>query len=168
MLKCGENIVLIGMPAVGKSTIGVLLAKAISMDFIDTDVYIQSQHGRGLQEIIDEDGLHEFCRIEESYISNLNCRNTIIATGGSVVYSEKSVGHLKSSGVLIHLDLSLAGIKKRLTNLDSRGVAMGKGQTLEQLFEDRQPLYTCYRDVWIQCKDKTQEQIVAEIIEKLG
>lgn len=160
----GTNIVLIGMPAVGKSTIGVLLAKATSRDFIDTDVYIQAREGRSLQEIIDREGLEEFCRIEARHVLSLSCRGKVLATGGSVVYSEPAMKHLGSCGVVVHLALDLPAIKKRLTNLDSRGVVMAPGKTLDLLYKERLPLYREYADFTVNCRGKTHEEIVAEII----
>ena len=158
------NIVLIGMPAVGKSTIGVLLAKAASRDFIDTDVFIQAREGRSLQEIIDREGLEEFCRIEARHILSLACRGKVMATGGSVVYSEPAMKHLGGCGVIVHLTLDLPAIKKRLTNLDSRGVVMAPGKTIDLLYEERMPLYRQYADFTVNCRQKTHEEIVAEII----
>jgi len=158
------NIVLIGMPAVGKSTIGVLLAKATSRDFIDTDVYIQACEGRSLQEIIDREGLEEFCRIEARHVLSLSCRGKVMATGGSVVYSEAAMKHLGSCGVMVHLTLDLPAIKKRLTNPDSRGLVMAPGKTLELLYEERLPLYRQYADFTVNCRGKNHEEIVAEII----
>jgi shikimate kinase len=161
------NIVLIGMPAVGKSTIGVLLAKATSRDFIDTDVFIQAQEGRSLQEIIDRDGLEAFCRVEERHILSLSCRGMVIATGGSVVYSDAAMSHLGSCGILVHLVLDLPAIQKRLTNLDSRGVVMAPGKTIDLLYEERLPLYKKYADFTVDCTGKTHEGIVGEIIRRL-
>jgi shikimate kinase len=161
------NIVLIGMPAVGKSTIGVLLAKAVSRDFIDTDVYIQAREGRSLQEIIDREGLEEFCRIEERHVLSLACRGKVMATGGSVVYSAAAMKHLRTYGALIHLTLDLLSIKRRLTNLDSRGVVMAPGKTLDFLYRERMPLYRQYADFTVNCRGKTHEEIVAEIIKRV-
>lgn len=148
----------------GKSTIGVLLAKAVSRDFIDTDVYIQAREGRSLQEIIDRRGLEEFCRVEERHVLSLACRGKVMATGGSVVYSEAAMEYLGARGVIVHLTLDLQAIKKRLTNLDSRGVVLAPGKTLDLLYEERLPLYKQYADFTVNCRGKTHEEIVAEII----
>ena len=161
------NIVLIGMPAVGKSTIGVLLAKATSRDFIDTDVYIQAREGRSLQEIINQEGLEEFCRIEARHVLSLSCRGKVMATGGSVVYSEAAMKYLGSCGVIVHLTLDLAAIKKRLTDLDARGVVMAPGKTLDLLYDERLPLYRQYADFTVNCRGKNHEGIVTEIIRAL-
>jgi len=155
---------LIGMPAVGKSTIGVLLAKAVSRDFIDTDVYIQAREGRSLQEIIDHEGLEKFCRIEARHILSLVCRGKVMATGGSVVYSEAAMKHLRSCGAIVHLTLDLPAIKKRMTNLDSRGLVMAPGKNLEFLYKERMPLYRKYADFSVDCRGKIHEEIVSEII----
>jgi len=164
----GANIVLIGMPGAGKSTVGVLLAKALSRDFLDTDVYIQAKQGRTLQEIIDQDGLPAFCRIEERHVRSLKCRTSVIATGGSVVYSPAAMARLQASGIIIHLDLDLAALGKRLTDLSSRGVVMAPEQTLPQLFAEREPLYRKYADLTIDCAGCTHEEIVAMVVRRLS
>jgi len=158
-----KNIVLIGMPGVGKSTVGVLLAKALGRYFLDTDVLIQAIQGRSLQEIIDSDGLAAFLKIEEDYILCADLTNAVIATGGSVVYSEKAMHHLSAHGVIVHLDLPVDKIEQRIRNLPTRGVVMEKGQTIRSLYAQRQPLYRQYAQITIDCTGKTHEQIVAEI-----
>jgi shikimate kinase len=162
------NIILIGMPGAGKSTVGVLLAKALSRDFLDTDVYIQAKQARTLQEIIDQDGLPAFCRIEERHVLSLRCRSSVIATGGSVVYSPAAMARLQASGIIIHMDLDLNALGKRLTDLSSRGVVMGPGQTLPQLFAEREPLYRKYADLTIDCAGCTHEEIVAMMVRRLS
>lgn len=152
------------MPGVGKSTIGVLLAKVASRDFIDTDVYIQANENRRLQQIIDTDGLDAFCAIEERYIGSLSCRGSVIATGGSVVYSERAMAHLKTNGLLIHLNLPLPLIEKRLTDLGSRGVVIHSGQTLAALFAERQPLYQRYADITVDTTGMMHEDVVRAIL----
>ena len=167
-ISLDTNLVLIGMPGVGKSTVGVLLAKATSRAFLDTDVYIQAKEGRSLQQIIDQEGRGNFCRTEEQHVLSLNCRSTVIATGGSVVYYAQAMRHLSSSGIIIHLDLNLSALESRLTNLDSRGVVMAPGQTLSQLFAERQPLYQKYSNLTVNCAGRTHEQVVAEITRRSG
>jgi shikimate kinase len=162
-----KSIILIGMPGVGKSTVGVLLAKALSRDFLDTDVYIQAKEGRTLQEIIDQKGLRTFCQIEERHVRSLKFRSSIIATGGSVVYHPSAMARLRSLGIIIHLELALAPLKKRPTNLPTRGVVMPPGQSLDQLFDERLPLYRKYSHLTIDCAGHTHEEIVAEIIRRL-
>ena len=167
-IKPDTNLVLIGMPGVGKSTVGVLLAKATSRDFLDTDVYIQAKEGRNLQEIIDREGTEVFCRLEERHVLSLICQSCVIATGGSVVYHAAAMQHLASSGIIIHLDLDLPALENRLTNLNSRGVVMAPGQTFSQLFAERQPLYQKYARYTIPCANQTHEEIVGQITRRLG
>ena len=155
------------MPGSGKSTVGVLLAKATQRDFVDTDVTLQAKEGRGLQEIIDQEGLDFFRRIEEQHILSLDCRDCVIATGGSVVYYPAAMAHLASSGVVVHLDLDLPSLTKRLTNLHSRGVVRVAGQTLKDLFEQREPLYGKYAQITVSCAERTHEEIVNAILAEL-
>lgn len=159
---------LIGMPGVGKSTVGVLLAKALGRYFLDTDVFIQAAQGRSLQEIIDSDGLAAFCKIEEEYATCIDLTNAVIATGGSVVYSECAMRSLAEHGVIIHLDLPVERIEQRLANLPTRGVVMEKGQTIHSLYAQREPLYRKYAQITIDCTGRTHEQIVAEIVHCFG
>ena len=162
-----RNIILIGMPGVGKSTVGLLLAKALSRDFLDTDVAIQAKEGKALQEIIDQEGLRTFCQIEERHVRSLNFRSSIIATGGSVVYYPAAMARLRSSGIVIHLDLAPAPLKKRLTNLPTRGVVRAPYQSFDQLYEERLPLYRKYAHLTIDCSGSTHEEIVSGIIRRL-
>ncbi len=160
-----RNIVLIGMPGVGKSTVGVLLAKALSRSFIDTDVYIQAREGRRLQEIIDSEGLDFFRDIEAHHVLSLEGEAHGIATGGSVVYSAAAMRHLKASGTAVYMCLPLQTLLQRLTNLDSRGVVMAPGQGIEDLYAERRQLYERYADVTVDCAGLTHEQTVASIIQ---
>jgi shikimate kinase len=162
-----KNIVLIGMPTVGKSTIGVLLAKRLGRYFLDTDVFIQAVSGRGLQQIIDSDGLDKFCKLEAEHICCIDKTDCVIATGGSVVYSDAAMTHLKTGGIVVYLNLPLEVIKKRLTDLNIRGVVMSKNQSLDDLYKKRTPLYKKWADVTIDCQNLTHEQTVEKIIEKL-
>ncbi|MGA1844261.1 MAG: shikimate kinase [bacterium] len=158
------NIVLIGMPGVGKSTIGVILAKVMSLHFIDTDVLIQVQEGRSLQEIIDNEGLEKFLSIEERMVLSLVCMKTVIATGGSVVYSARAMEHLGSSGTIIHLHLPLDEIEKRLNNFEDRGVVRKPGQGLNELYNERLPLYRRYAEIAVDCSGKNHEEVIAAIL----
>jgi len=163
--RAAGNIVLIGMPGVGKSTVGVLLAKALFLSFIDTDVVIQSREGCRLQTIIHSIGMEAFCHLEERHVLSLECRDTVIATGGSVVYSDAAMAHLRREGIVVHLDLPLALLKRRVSDLDARGVVMAPGQTLEALYEDRQALYERYADVTVNCTNRTHDQVVHRVIQ---
>lgn len=158
-----KNIVLIGMPACGKSTIGVILAKQMGLHFIDTDIVIQEQEGRRLQDIIDADGVPYLLKAEERAILSTVCEDSVVATGGSAVFSECSMNHLRSNGVAVYLKLPYPLIEQRLNNLDSRGVAGAKDMTLKEIYDLRTPLYSRYADVVIDCEGKTIEQIAEEI-----
>lgn len=158
-----KNIVLIGMPASGKSTIGVLLAKAMGMDFVDTDLLIQKNRNALLQDIIIRIGIQEFIKIEEQTVLDLDCSNSIIATGGSVIYSDIAVKHLKKNGIILYLDVNYDEINRRLTNITSRGIVFGPGQDLRGLFEERVPLYRKHADKILTCADKDIEDIVCSI-----
>lgn len=136
-----RNVVLIGMPGCGKSTLGVLLAKATGRDFIDTDVLLQVRHGRKLQALLNEHGLDGFLKLEEEAVLSLNVSDTIIATGGSVVYSDAAMQHLRQNGIIVYLAVSYEEIEKRLDDLLTRGVALKPGQTLKELYDERTPLY---------------------------
>ncbi|ROQ92123.1 shikimate kinase [Desulfosoma caldarium] len=138
------NLVLIGMPGVGKSTLGVLAAKQLAAPFVDTDLIIQAAHGKRLQEIIREKGLAGFRAIEEAAVCSLTVFGTVIATGGSVVYSAKAMEHLRARGFIVWLDLSLPFLEQRLGDLDARGVVRAPGQSLQGLYEERQPLYALH------------------------
>ncbi len=159
-----RNVVLIGMPACGKSTIGVLLAKALGFTFIDTDIVIQQETGRLLQDIIDKDGLDAFCIAEERAICSVkNECGCVIATGGSAVYSRTAMLHLKEHGLVYYLSLPTEEVEKRLTNIKSRGIAMRRGDTIEDVFRRRRALYEEYADITIDCLGKTLEETVSEI-----
>lgn len=142
----GSNTVLIGPPAAGKSTLGVLLAKRLSDDFVDTDVLLQVRHGRRLQEILDEVGPAAFRRLEEEAVLSLAPRRTVVATGGSVVYGERAMRHLQATSRIIYLRLPLGEWLRRLRDLDSRGVVRAPGQSLESLYAEREPLYRRWAD----------------------
>ena len=161
------NIVLIGMSGAGKSTLGVLLAKALGMDFVDTDIVIQQREGKTLQDIIDNDGIEQFMKIEEKIISELKFKNCIIATGGSVVYSEKAMNVLKQSGQILYLHVPYEEIQKRLSNITTRGIVIKKGSSLKDVYEERVPLYTKYSDKILDCSNKDIEHSVSNIIEKI-
>ncbi len=161
-----KNIVLIGMPGCGKSTLGVVLAKALSMGFCDTDLIIQQFEKRKLQEIINSDGVEKFLELEEKYILSLESENMVIATGGSAVLSEKVMAHLKKNGTVIYLKVDFHHISKRIRNQVSRGIAFGNGQTLRDVYDYRTPLYEKYADIAIECNKRKFNDIIKDI-EKL-
>lgn len=159
-----KNIVLIGMPGCGKSTVGVLLAKAMGFRFIDTDLVIQNRTGRLLQRIIDEDGLDAFCIEEERAIMSVKERSgCVIATGGSAVYSRSAMLYLKQSGYVYYLSLPVEQVEKRIRNITTRGIAMRKGDSIADVFRRRRQLYEEYADITVDCSGKTLEETVAEI-----
>jgi shikimate kinase len=161
-----SNIILIGMPGSGKSTVGVILAKLASLGFADTDVLIQTLEGRSLQEIVDAEGYAALRRIEEEILLRLDCRNHVIATGGSAVYSHLAMERLKLDGMIVFLDVDMATLESRIHDFDSRGLAKRPDQTLSDLFEERRPLYVKYADIVLTCAGLTQEQVCTSIIEE--
>lgn len=160
-----SNIVLIGMPGAGKSTVGVVLAKTAALEFVDTDLLIQKQTGKKLQEIIDNDGIDEFLKTEGEIISRVDCKNSVIATGGSAVFSESAMNNLRRDGVIVFLDVPLAEIKRRVDNITTRGIAMKSGETLETVYNERLPLYKKYADITVDLADT--EHMVKKILEAL-
>lgn len=161
------NIVLVGMSGAGKSTLGVLLAKALGMDYVDTDIMIQQQEGRLLQEVIDRGGIDKFMEVEENIVSDLKLKNCIISTGGSVIYSERAMNILKNGGQIIYLHVPYEEINRRLTNITTRGIVIKKGNSLKDVYEERLPLYKKYSDIMIDCSNKDIEHCVREIIERI-
>ncbi len=161
------NIVLIGMPACGKSTVGVVLAKAMRKSFLDTDLLIQERQGDLLQNIVNKQGHDGFISIEEEAIRSIDTNNSVIATGGSVVYSKPAMEHLKELGRVIYIRLSFETIDERLHNICSRGIAMEEGETLEDLYEKRIPLYDKYSDLIIDGEGLSVEEVVEEIIARI-
>lgn len=158
-----SNIILIGMPGAGKSTVGVVLAKKKGYRFLDSDLVIQEKYDALLYELIAEYGTEGFKKIEEEVNASIRTKRTVIATGGSVVYGEKAMKHFKEIGTIIYLKLSCETIGERLGDLNERGVALQKGQTLEELYRERIPLYEKYADVMIDCEKKSIREIVSEL-----
>lgn len=163
MTAARTNIVLIGMPGVGKSTVGVVLAKRLGYDFIDSDLLIQRQTGRRLPELIAEHGHDGFLAIEEAVNSSIAVTRHVIATGGSAVYGERAMTQLGARGVLVHLELPLAEVAQRVGELTDRGVAMRAGQTLADVHAERLPLYQRYAEVTIDCLGLELREVVAAI-----
>lgn len=162
------NIVLIGMPGCGKSTVGVLLAKALGMAFIDTDVVLQAKEGRKLQQMIDDIGVDAFLKKEEEAILSLSCERTVIATGGSVVYGKSAMKRLHQGGTVVYIRLPYGEIARRLGNLATRGVTLRAGQTLLDLYNERVPLYEAQADIVFDASDREIEQTVAALAARLS
>ena len=162
-----RNIILIGMPGVGKSTVGVVLAKTLGIGFIDTDLIIQQTKGKLLNEIIAEDGLEGFLKIEEEAILSKEYRGMVVATGGSAVFSSKAMEHLRNDGVIVYLNAPYEVIEKRLKNIKSRGVVAKEGQTILDIYHQRVPYYETYCDINIECENSSVEKTVEKIISKL-
>ncbi|HEX3022704.1 MAG TPA: shikimate kinase [Lachnospiraceae bacterium] len=158
-----SNIVLIGMPGAGKSTIGVILAKVLGYQFVDSDLVIQKQENRLLHEIIAADGLEKFIEIENQVNSELDAENSVIATGGSVIYGKEAMEHLRSIGKIVYIKLSYKAISKRLGNIKQRGVVLKKGQNLQGLYEERCPLYEKYADLIVDAEGLDVEVLMETI-----
>ena len=163
-----KNIIIIGMPGAGKSSMGVVLAKTLGRNFIDTDIVIQEHAGKLLQEIIDKEGPEAFLAIEEKTILSLHCRNAVIATGGSVVFSETAMEHLKVSGVVIYLKISCEEMVRRLNNITTRGIVLVSGQSLPDMYAQRIPLYEKYADITIDCSEDDFENCIENVIDELS
>ena len=163
-----NNIILTGMPGSGKSTTGIVLAKVLGYTFTDTDILIQDSGKRLLQEIINEYGIKRFLEIEERVIISNHYEKTVIATGGSAVLSSTIMDYLKSCGEVIYLKLGLEAIKGRIKNFRMRGIVLDTGQTLEDVYNIRTPLYEKYADVVIDCNNKGFETVIDEIIKARG
>lgn len=136
-----DNMILIGMPGSGKSTVGVVLAKALGMGFLDVDLLIQEREGALLQQLIDRQGVERFLDLERDAILSLNCRGTVVAPGGSCVCREEAIAHMRRLGTVVYLELPLAEVAGRIRNQSSRGIALSPGQTLADLYQYRVPLY---------------------------
>jgi shikimate kinase len=162
-----KNVILIGMPGAGKSTVGVLLAKRIGVAFLDTDILIQTAEGCHLRQIIAERGLDGFRRIEERYLLTVPPDCGVVATGGSAVYSEPAMAHLSTLGPVVYLQIGLALLKNRLGNLDERGVLRMPGQTIDMLYRQRAPLYRQYAHIIVSTAGITPDQVVTAILNDL-
>ncbi len=164
-MKQKTNIVLIGMPGVGKSTIGVILAKMLGYQFLDADLLIQEQEGKLLREIIEEKGTEGFIQVENHVNASIEAKRTIIATGGSVIYGKEAMEHLKEIGTVVYLKVSYAVLEKRLADIKGRGVVLKEGQTLKTLFEERSKLYEQYADMEVSEEGLNVEQTVEKLVE---
>ena len=162
------NIVLIGMPASGKSTVGVILAKVLGKKFIDTDLVIQQRENALLAEIIKDKGVDGFMKSEEEAILSVKENNTVIATGGSAVYGKKAMEHLKENGTVIYLKVERDELFKRLKNIKERGVVLKPNETLEEMYDNRSVLYGKYADIIIEEADSTVEETIEKIQNELS
>lgn len=162
-----KNIVLIGMPASGKSTIGVVLAKTLGIGFVDTDLIIQQREKRLLQQIINTDGLEHFLDCERDAILSRKYENTVIATGGSAVFRDEAMQYLKNEGVIVFIDVDLETLEKRLGNIKTRGIAANADQSVESIYKERIELYKKYADITLKVENENVEHTVEKLIELL-
>lgn len=166
-----HNITLIGMPGAGKSTIGIVLAKVLGYDFIDSDLLIQKSEGKLLWQIMQDVGIDGFNEIEERINSEIETENSVIATGGSVIYGPKAMEHLREISTVVYLKVNCSTLKRRLGDLEKRGVVLKPGQTLPDLFEERIPLYEKYAHITVNVSNKSVQQsvaVIADLFEKLN
>lgn len=163
----GKNIILIGMPAVGKSTVGVIIAKLLGYSFVDTDLLIQEREGKLLKNIIAEKGIDGFIETENRILSRLDAENSVISTGGSVIYGDEAMKNLSRNGTVIYLKLDYNKLKYRLHNIKNRGVVIREGQSLSSLYRERTPLYERYADIIIDENGCNIEKTVERIMESL-
>ena len=162
-----DNIILIGMPGVGKSTIGVVLAKVLGYQFVDADLLIQEAEGKLLSELIEENGTDSFIEIENRVNSQIQTHRSVIATGGSVIYGKEAMEHLKSIGTVVYLKQNLRVLQRRLRNLKGRGVVLKEGQTLADLYKERTVLYEKYADITVDQYKQTIQQTLKAVQEAL-
>ena len=162
-----DNIILIGMPGVGKSTIGVVLAKVLGYQFVDADLLIQEAEGKLLSELIEEHGTDGFIEIENRVNSQIQTHRSVIATGGSVIYGKEAMEHLKSIGTVVYLKQNLRVLQRRLRNLKGRGVVLKEGQTLVDLYKERTVLYEKYADITVDQYKQTIQQTPKAVQEAL-
>ena len=163
-----QNLILIGMPGCGKSTVGVVLAKALGMDFIDSDLVIQKQTGKRLSQIIDESGDAGFREIENRINAQLEVTDSVIATGGSVIYGTDAMRHLKAIGTIVYLKLSYEAIEDRLGDLHARGVTIQPGWTLRDLYDERVPMYEKWADITVDCEKMRLREVVQTIADAMA
>lgn len=162
-----DNIILIGMSGAGKSTLGVLLAKILNKNFLDSDLVIQQKYNKVLHKIINEEGLDRFKSYEEQILLDLNVKNTVIATGGSVIYSQLGMEYLRETGRVVYLHVPFGNIDKRLKDITTRGIVIEDGQTLKGLYDEREPLYRKYADITINIQGEGIEETLSNIIQQL-
>lgn len=163
-----DNIILIGMPGAGKSTVGVVLAKRLGYAFVDSDLILQERYGKLLHELIEERGVEGFWEIENAVNASLSLQKSIVATGGSAVYGREAMEHLREMGTVVYLKLSYEEIAERLGDLCARGVTLRPGQTLRELYEERVPLYEKYAHMTVDCDGQTLREVVTHLAAELG
>ncbi len=163
-----NNIILVGMPASGKSTVGVILAKILGYNFVDADIVIQEKENRKLSQIIEEEGVDGFIEIENKINSEIEVEKSVISTGGSAVYGKEAMDHYKNIGKIVYLKVSMEVLNKRLKDVKQRGVVMREGQSLVSLYNERSVLYEKYADITIDEGNKTMEEVVADVLAALS
>ena len=167
-MSMGDSIILIGMPGAGKSTIGVVLAKTLGMDFLDSDLVICRRTGEPLQKTLDRIGQRAFLELEEDVVCGLTLRRTVLATGGSVPLREKAMEHLQKQGRVVYLEVSFAELERRLSNITTRGIAFGPGEDLRSLMDHRTPLYRRWADLTVSAEPgQDLEAMVTKLVETL-
>ena len=162
-----KNIILIGMPGCGKSTCGVLLAKIALMDFVDTDLLIQQKEGARLQSIIDTKGIEKFIEIENEVLKSVNMENAVISTGGSAIYSEEGMMHLKENGIVLFIKIDLKTVIERIKDFSMRGIVIRKGNTLEDLLIERTPYYEKYADIVVESTSADASENVEKMLDAI-
>ena len=163
-----SNLIFIGMPAVGKSTVGVVVAKRLGMQFVDTDLLIQEQEKKLLREIIEEVGEEGFLKIENQVNKSVNVENSVISPGGSVIYCEEAMQHFKDIGIVVYLQASYQTIKRRIRNPKKRGVVLREGQTLRSLYNERVKYFEKYADSVV-CEDRCRiEETIENVLDKIA
>ncbi len=163
-----RSVILVGMPGAGKSTLGVMLAKALAKEFVDTDLLIQTRAGQCLQTLLDEEGYLALRQLEEEVLIDCDFSNHVVATGGSAVYSAAGMVSLRGYGRVVFLDVPLDELRSRIHDYDRRGIARRPGQSFESLFDERKSLYLHFSDLVVKCAGKTQEQLLDELVELLS
>lgn len=162
------NYIFIGMPTSGKSTVGVLVAKALGMGFVDTDLVLQNRYGKKLSELIEEEGVEGFKRIENEVNASIDATNSVIAPGGSAVYGKEAMEHFRAIGKVVYLRLPFEAVEKRLKNARARGVVMPEGYTLKDLYDERVPLYEKYAHLIVDCDRETLDETVEAVLSLLS
>lgn len=162
-----DNIILIGMPGCGKSTIGVILAKSLAYDFLDSDLLIQNRAGKKLHEIIRDDGIGYFTELEDKVNADIEANRTVIATGGSVVYCERAMKHFKDMGRIVYLKAEKNELERRISNFKTRGIVIPEGKSFAELYDERASLYEQYADITVSSDIGTAEEVVEKICEAI-